>query len=512
MELKHMALIGGGGLCGIITLLGLIFVCMILGSIKTLGPEEQMVVYYLDGKDVVNGPSTKVYNPFRDIEKRNAVRIGELEYARIKDTLNGGVRMVEGHAKIFLGAYEVVDGIYEKIVLKKDQYIRLIDRLTGVERVVEGSDSITPGAWEESSDGVQSAYFINRDSAVLVLNKGDGTKRLETTAGVFFPDSYEVVEETRTLVRVLPYETMVVRDAYGRYQIMSGAGEDGSGSGNSFFLGPFEAIVEMEWSTFSEPADGEIQVISSETLTRIDMRARKVFYQYDVRTNDNVALRIEGTIFWQVVDVAALLEMTADPVGDVWYKARNALISAVSQVNFETFMSSFNTLITNAFLAQASDGFYSDRGIEVQSMEVTKYDCTDEETAATLQEIIEETTNRINRLQAQKSENDVKAAKLTADIELEINRTTLIQTQATNERLVATHEGEATGIQLAMAATTFIDSLNDTLPDLDQRLELYKLHKSLENQNARTKHLSSAKATLFLTPDDMNLALNTDEL
>jgi len=247
-------------------------------------------------------------------------------------------------------------------------------------------------------------------------------------------------------------------------------------------------------------------------VQRIDMRARKAFYQYDVRTNDNVALRIEGTIFWKIVDVAKLLEMTSDPVGDVWYKARNALVSAVSKVDLETFMPNFNALITSAFLAQASDGFYADRGIEVHSMEVTKYDCTDEETAATLQEIIEETTNRINRLQSQRSENDVKAAKLASDITLEKDRTMLIETQATNERLVADREGEADGIQLAKSASTFLDGLNASLPDIDQRVTLYKMHKTLENQNMRTQHLASAKATLFLTPDDMNLALNTNEL
>mmetsp|Transcript_29444 Transcript_29444/g.83910 ORF Transcript_29444/g.83910 Transcript_29444/m.83910 type:complete len:522 (+) Transcript_29444:114-1679(+) len=510
-----------GGICfaGSTCIFAIAAIITVLASIRTLGPDDQYVIHYLNGRDVVNGPQIKVINPFREKTERKAIRIGTLEYMRARNTLNGDVRIIPGHAKIFLGAYEEPDGVMTKIVLKKDQYIRLVDRLSGSERVVKGPDSIVPGAWEESNDGVQNASFVSRDSAVIVLNKADGTKRLHQTTGPFFPNAYEVVVEMRSRVRVLPHETMVVRNAFGRYIIHSGSGlqlmsslASGNGTGTSFFLEPFEEIVEMQWSSFSEPPEGGLQVVSTTPVTRIDMRARKVFFQYDVRTNDNVALRIEGSIFWQVQDVAKLLNITADPAGDVWYKARSTLISAISKVDLETFMGNFNTLIQTAFQAQANDGFYEERGLVVHSMEVTKYSPTDEATATTLQEIIKETTDRINRLQAQRSENDVKAAKLLADIGLERNRTQLILTQAGNSRLVASNEGEAEGVQLAKAASTFFSELDSSLPDLDERVTLYKLHKQLENQNTRTKHISSGKATLFMTADELNFNLKSTEL
>jgi len=269
----------------------------------------------------------------------------------------------------------------------------------------------------------------------------------------------------------------------------------------------------MDWSTFSEPPEGGLQTVGYEKVSRIDMRARKVFFQYDVRTNDNVALRIEGTIFWKVMDVGKLLNRTADPSGDVWYKARSVLIGAISKHDLETFMTSFNALIQQAFDDQTDDDFYSQRGLKVFSMEVTKYDPTDAVTATTLQEIIEETTNRINQLQRQRSENDVKAAKLAADIELEKERTKFIQTQSMNEQLVSKREGEAQGVRLATSAASFMDSLNSSLPDVDQRLGLYKMHKELENKNERTKFMSAGKATtLFLSAEDINFNLNTAEL
>ncbi|CAE8721427.1 unnamed protein product [Polarella glacialis] len=142
-------------------------------------------------------------------------------------------------------------------------------------------------------------------------------------------------------------------------------------------------------------------------------------------------------------------------------------------------------------------------------MEVTRFDCADPATSSILQEIIQETTNRINRLTAQQSENDVKAAALTADILLERQRTELITIKAENERLQAQMAGEATGMQLMKGAATFIGGLNESLPSIASRVELYKLHEELQSRNKDTYNLASGSAHLFLTPSDLNLRLDT---
>merc|ERR1711988_336381 len=129
-------------------------------------------------------------------------------------------------------------------------------------------------------------------------------------------------------------------------------------------------------------------------------------------------------------------------------------------------------------------------------------------TALILQEIIQETTNRINRLTAQESENEVRAAKMTMDIHLERQRTELIQTQSDNEGLQARLQGEADGMRLMKGASTFIGGLNESIPNVDSRVALYKLHEELKSRNLDTKHLSSGSAQLFLTPSDMKLRLD----
>jgi hypothetical protein len=75
----------------------------------------------------------------------------------------------------------------------------------------------------------------------------------------------------------------------------------------------------------------------------------------------------------------------------------------------------FNSIAKQAHMDD--DGFFSNRGILIHSLEVTGYRCNDASTAKILENIVEETTNRINRLSHQESENEVNLHKLKGDIE-----------------------------------------------------------------------------------------------
>merc|ERR1719353_1415315 len=98
-------------------------------------------------------------------------------------------------------------------------------------------------------------------------------------------------------------------------------------------------------------------------VTKIDMRPQYAFFEYTVRTSDNVELTLEGTIFWQVHDVAKMIERTGDPKGDVWYHARSALIQAVSLNTLESFMASFNAIVIKA--VAMDEPFYAERGVKI---------------------------------------------------------------------------------------------------------------------------------------------------
>merc|ERR1719231_198660 len=98
----------------------------------------------------------------------------------------------------------------------------------------------------------------------------------------------------------------------------------------------------------------------------------------------------------------------------------------------EAFMGGFNDLVSAA--AQVDLTFYEQRGVMLHSLEVLSYSCKDPAQAKVLQDIIQETTNRINALQKKKSENDVAAEALRAELALEVQKQDLVRAQTTNHR------------------------------------------------------------------------------
>merc|ERR1712232_1545368 len=283
--------------------------------------------------------------------------------------------------------------------------------------------------------------------------------------------------------------------------------------GTAFFLQPHCELVTMYWSSGTSQEDIQKQIVRNAKcpahkvpVTKIDLRAQYAFFEYCVRTSDNVELVLEGTIFWQVMDVPQMIRTTGDPKGDVWYHARSALIQAVARVTLEGFMAKFSEIVTTA--TSVDDAFYKERGVMVHNVEVTRYECVDKKTSAVLQEIIQETTNRINRMQQQQSENDVLREQLTGEIELEKQRKELIEAKSDNDRVKAIIDGESSGLRLSKSAQTFLGLLSDDLPDAEARLALFKFFEEQHMSTKRAEHLASGTASLFLTPQDMNLKLN----
>merc|ERR1719399_363612 len=179
----------------------------------------------------------------------------------------------------------------------------------------------------------------------------------------------------------------------------------------------------MMWSSGTSADDVKNHVVKKVRtvaykvpVEKIDLRPQYAFFEYTVRTSDNVELVLEGQIFWQVSDVPRMI----DPKGDVWYHARSALIQAISLVTLETFMASFNSIVIKA--AATDRAFYEERGVVLHNLEVVRYEPTDERTRGALQAIIQETTNHINRMQQQKSSNEIEREKMTSLIEIEKQR------------------------------------------------------------------------------------------
>lgn len=520
------------------------------GQVWLQEDEQALMVGALD-KYTSNGPGIIRFDPFwYAAEVRKAILLTELQYVRVTDTLSGLITVVAGPKLFFPKAWDSVSEPEEVIKIEKNQYMKLVDGVSGAVRVLYGEQRAIPEPMETVLQEVTTAINVDEDTAALVLSTETGQQRLITPyaqKGLFFPGPYDVVLESRGRISCEPHEVVITVDVDGKYTHYGGNQSSSwlppySGSaGTSFFLQPHHELVTMEWT--SNTGIGETTII-----TKIDTRSRYSFYEFTVRTSDNVELVLEGIIFWQIVNVETMVETTPDVVGDVWYHSRSALNQAVSASTLEYFMTHFNELVTSA--AKYDDSFYSQRGVTLHSLEVTRYRCQDPEQEKVLQDIIAETTNRINELQRQQSINDVEAEKLAAELLLERKRTELVEAQVANARvqaiadqqvaieveqlkmnasitleqsrsqLVSTEAlnskaearaaGEAEGLRFSHSLQSYDKTLDEVIEPAT-RIDLYKFLSQQEATTAQlastTSNLGSGSARLYLTPESLKLNL-----
>eukprot|EP00929_Paragymnodinium_shiwhaense_P108050 TRINITY_DN74383_c0_g1_i1.p1 TRINITY_DN74383_c0_g1~~TRINITY_DN74383_c0_g1_i1.p1 ORF type:complete len:765 (-),score=222.37 TRINITY_DN74383_c0_g1_i1:256-2550(-) len=434
----------------------------------------------------------------------------QTEYAEVLNDRTGIRKTVGGPQLLKLDAYDVLKSVKPKIFLAKDQFVRLVDSRKGEETVIRGPNSVVPEATQSAAAGAEQAVYLGDDTAVLIRNKTSGSQQLFTSADVsddlYYPAEYEHILETRSRIRVLPHEAVIVQDPLGNVTIYEGTGN----AGTSFFIPPYAQVVAMKWSSYSETG----VYVKRESVTRIDMRSRKMLFNFEVSTKDSVKLRIQGVIFWQMLDVAKMMKETQDPVGDVWQHCRTSMLQAVSAVKFENFLKTLSNVSQAAMEMQQPsatppDLFYVDRGVTLTNLEVTSFECMEATTQASLLEQVRETTNKINRLQIQESQNEVAKTRQAGDLKLEQQRTLLLQQKKANDELQAKTAGEAAGLLKVSGAAVFIKGLEEVVPDEDKRVEIYKLREKVKARNVDTASISAFKeATLYMTPEDLNMKIS----
>jgi regulator of protease activity HflC (stomatin/prohibitin superfamily) len=168
-------------------------------------------------------------------------------------------------------------------------------------------------------------------------------------------------------------------------------------------------------------------------------------------------------------------------------------------VTLEQFLAAFNQVV-HAAVIEANDAFYAERGVELNAVEVRSIECKDPDTQSVLQEIIRETTDRINRLQKQESENEVKLRQIQGEIEAEELTGRLLETRRENVQTTARMEGEAE----AERVQAFFDGLDSALSPADK----VALFNTLRKQEA-IEALSTGTAQLYFTPADVDLSIET---
>jgi hypothetical protein len=222
-----------------------------------------------------------------------------------------------------------------------------------------------------------------------------------------------------------------------------------------------------------------------------------MYFEFNCRTSDNVELVLEGTFFWQVQDVPAMLRTTGDVPGDVCNHARSQFIRLVSRVTLKEFMENLHTISKQVY--DEDQDFYARRGIQIRSLEVTRYSCAEAKTRIILEKIIQETTNRLNRLSQAESENEVNIFTTQGRIAQETLKTQLLQIQHEQQEIAAKSEGTAK----AKKAAAFTSGIKDVVPGLDARMDMWETLRKVDGLSTVAK----ANSKIYYTKSDLDLSL-----
>jgi len=218
---------------------------------------------------------------------------------------------------------------------------------------------------------------------------------------------------------------------------------------------------------------------------------------FNCRTSDNVELVLEGVLFWELVDLPAMWRQTGDASGDIVNHIRSKFILHVAQVSLKAFMETLHA-ISQQILEEDIE-FYATRGIKVHSLEVTRYQCADKSTAGILEQIIQETTNRMNRLSQAESENEVNLFRTQGQVE---------QSRVNNDLLAIQHEqagadARVTGSSESERVSNFLKGLEKEVPLLEDRIKMWQILRKTEALQV----VSNGSANLYFTPNDVDLSI-----
>jgi len=252
---------------------------------------------------VVKGKNLFFVEPTQKVDDgiRKAWTLQANEYVRLLDTITGKIAVHKGESTVFPSPYdEVLDGDKTcALNLKANEYVKVLDQTNSKIYVAKGPAMFVPGANDKTLDGgKKKAVQIDDEHAVLVRDIATGQLRLVTEKQLFMPGPDEVIEDVRDLQMLADHEAMIIKDKEGILHFHYGnPARSDKDHPRAFFLPPHAEIAELVWSSGARREKRDLRI------KRFDTRPQFMWNDIDCRTQDNVELILETTLFWEVADL-----------------------------------------------------------------------------------------------------------------------------------------------------------------------------------------------------------------
>jgi len=420
---------------------------------------------------------------FLELGKKKGVAIDPETAELVRSRKTGDLRLHTKHGMYFPSIDEDIVKVQKLITLAEYQTMIITDRF---------------GQYHFVSGAIQAQPLVLKQQNSAALNDVITYENVETKdddEDSNIHDEKMVISGTVTSTKNFEItDTNATNNIKTTNLLQLNRSSNGQDGGVSFFLPPYCKIVELIWSSGvkKEKKNGK-----GRKMTVFDSRPWYMNYEFVVRTHDNVELLLSISFFWSLENIAFMIRNTDDAPGDICHHARSEIIQAVSKVTLKDFMENFNQIVHQTIL-ESNDQFYEERGSKIHSVEVRSFECLDKKIDSVLQEIIKESTDRINRLQLVESENEVALEKMKGRIEEEKIKGQLIDVKNEHQRKEALIDGEAEAERVA----AFIKGLNDVCSKEQAILIFNELRKA----EVMTE-LANSDAHLYFTPAECDLRL-----
>merc|ERR1712137_36721 len=303
----------------------------------------------------------------------------------------------------------------------------------------------------------------------------------------------EALVAVQNLIKLSDNEAIVVKDKEGVFHYFYGDDKKrAADQSRSFFLPPYSEIVSTRWSSGARREKRDLEV------KYFNFRPHLMRMEINCRTADHVELIVEGVIAWDIADLPTMFCTTADPPGDIWYHVRSQFVRQVARVTLKVFMDELHEIAKKVI---ADQSFFTARGVRVTALEIGSYNCADRSTSEILEQIIQETTSRMNRLSQAEGENEVNIFRTQGQTEQTRLNDDLLQIQHKQTQSEACVGGKAEAEHVA----SFLETLSAHVPSLEERIQMWQVLRKTDALSV----VSKGDASIYFTPNDVSLAIET---
>mmetsp|Transcript_6699 Transcript_6699/g.12150 ORF Transcript_6699/g.12150 Transcript_6699/m.12150 type:complete len:546 (+) Transcript_6699:56-1693(+) len=523
------------GCVGITALTALIFTILILASIKNLGEDEQLLIIKPDGRSVENGPGTTWVWVGTQTETRKAHTLSQTEYMIIGDAKTGVRRVQKGPGRFFLEPYEEAVESRAAKTLTKEEYMYVTDLLTGQVATVQGPQLYFPQhAYESLADDHDIIHLAEWEA--IAIRKPTGSFKYYHGAnhdfnGILEPEAEVVtfhwsagadmetnvskreVTKIDTRIQQLPFwfddirskdnmefelEGLIFWQITDVAQMVRSTGDPTSDIWHRLRSRIAEASTGSSFLTFLENASRVKDAVIENELTN----------HSDFYTSRGLTL-----YSFQLIEVELHSDELAKDIEKKISAAATERLNSIEKANTQFQLELVQIQATHAKEVQAVD---NQLALEAKNAEANLQKKINE---AKLSAFVERTRSENEILKAendaklkatqQNASNEMKLAELEAQKIYEEQRVMLLDLLELTARKEASSSGSATGLELGKSLEEYLLTLNESLPNVSDRVSLYRLHQEIASRKATTANLAGGKAQLYVTPENVNLNLGT---